>query len=58
MSPDLLTLPQGGAVPNSALPARLYRAAFVGRSPGQIEVALAGRGWTGAWRNGIYPFQH
>lgn len=58
MSPDLLALPQGGAVPNSALPARLYHAAFVGRSPGQIEAVLADRGWTGAWRNGIYPFHH
>lgn len=56
--PDLLTLPLGGTVPNSALPARLYRAAFADASPDQIEAALAGRGWTGAWRNGIYPFHH
>lgn len=58
MTSELLALPQGGAVPNSALPARLYRAAYVGRSPGEIESALAARGWTGSWRNGIYPFHH
>ncbi|WP_216325529.1 cupin domain-containing protein [Deinococcus aestuarii] len=58
MEPEPLTLPLGGPVPNNPLPARLYRAALKGRTPAQIEGHLAERGWTNAWRNGIYPFHH
>ncbi|GBF05169.1 twin-arginine translocation pathway signal [Deinococcus aerius] len=58
MTPELLTLPLGGPVPNNTLPARLYRAALKSQAPAQIEQHLAERGWTNAWRNGIYPFHH
>ncbi|BDP40899.1 hypothetical protein DAETH_08680 [Deinococcus aetherius] len=58
MEPELLTLPLGGPVPNNALPARLYRAALKGHTPAQIEQHLSERGWTNAWRNGIYGFHH
>lgn len=58
MTPELLTLPEGGPVPNSALPARLYRAVLQDRTPAQIEAHLVERGWTNAWRDGIYDFHH
>lgn len=46
-------------VPNhSHLPVLLVRAAFKGQTPGQIEHALAERGWPRAWRGGIYSFHH
>ncbi|GGM11412.1 cupin domain-containing protein [Deinococcus aerophilus] len=56
--PEQLTLPAGGVVPNNSRPAVLYRAALAEHSPDQIEEYLAARGWTGAWRNGIYAFHH
>ncbi|THF86803.1 cupin domain-containing protein [Deinococcus sp. KSM4-11] len=58
MSAEELSLPQGGRVPNSALPACLYRAALRGLTPPQIEAHLAARGWSNSWRNGIYSFHH
>lgn len=31
---------------------------IVGITSAQAEAALAARGWTNSWRNGIYPFHH
>lgn len=60
--PELLHLADAGGVPNSRLPVLLYRAVLDDPRPtdrSQTFVALFARhGWTAAWRNGIYPFQH
>lgn len=60
--PEMLRLADAGTIPNSPLPLLLYRAVLGGPEAGDrgdAFVALFARnGWTGAWRNGIYPFQH
>lgn len=56
--PELLVLPQGGPVPNTARPAHLFRAALTGLTPAQIERHLAELGWTNAWRDGISTYHH
>lgn len=51
-----------GLVPNNASVAlRLYRQALAAGDPGaeaRIEALFAANGWTGAWVNGIYDYQH
>lgn len=60
--PETLRLADAGAIPNSPLPLLLYRGVLAGPGTGdrgEAFVALFARnGWTGAWRDGIYPFQH
>ncbi|GMA16065.1 cupin domain-containing protein [Deinococcus metallilatus] len=58
MPTEDLTLPLDGPVPNNPQPVRLSRAALKGKTPAQIEAHLRERGWTNAWRDGIYPFHH
>ena len=58
MAPEALPLAPNGGVPNTPRPVLIYRAALTGRTPAQIEHHLAERGWTNAWRNGIYDFHH
>lgn len=58
MTPEALHFADDGRIPNSPLPALLYRAAVAGQSADAIEHLLAGHGWTGAWHNGIYPYHH
>ncbi len=56
---DRLPLGPNGNVPNHPrLPVLVARAALRSRTPAQIETHLAHRGWTRAWRNGIYAFHH
>jgi uncharacterized protein YjlB len=59
---EMLHLPDAGAIPNSPLPLLLYRAVLAEPETGDrgdAFVALFARnGWTSAWRDGIYPFQH
>lgn len=47
-----------GAVPNSPLPALIYRAAMPAPSARDIVARLAENGWIGGWIDGIYPFHH
>jgi uncharacterized protein YjlB len=48
-------------VPNSALPLVLMRAAIEPDpedAPAAFEQTFRQNGWTGTWRNGIYPYHH
>lgn len=56
-NPERHVFPDDGGIPNSPLPLLLMRAAL---APGAaaMERAFARNGWTGAWRDGIYPFHH
>lgn len=60
--PETLRFADAGGIPNSPLPLLLYRAVLEvpdAADRGAAFVALFARnGWTGAWRDGIYPFQH
>jgi uncharacterized protein YjlB len=50
-----------GRIPNSSLPLLLYPGALAeetGDLAGALEERFAGNGWSGGWRNGIYPFHH
>lgn len=50
-----------GTIPNSPLPALIYRAALVplpADAAAAFERLFARHGWEGAWRDGIYPFHH
>lgn len=63
MKPDVHTFGDDGETPNNPLfPLIIYRGAVArpgGFDPAAIfEELFAARGWTGAWRNGIYPFLH
>jgi uncharacterized protein YjlB len=46
-----------GAIPNSALPLLVYRAA-VPPDPASIERLFARNAWPPAWRDGVHPFHH
>lgn len=48
-----------GGIPNSPQPIRLYRGvAGVADGAASAEALFARHGWSGAWRDGIYPFHH
>lgn len=52
-------LQDDGVFPNNAqFPLLVYPGALDSTDPAQIEARLAANGWSGAWRNGIYGFQH
>lgn len=56
---ESLFLPPSGGVPNNPrLPAVIYRGALKVETLAQSEAALAARGWTNSWQNGIYSFHH
>jgi uncharacterized protein YjlB len=46
-----------GAIPNSALPLLVYRAAVPADATG-IERLFAANRWPPAWRDGVHPFHH
>jgi uncharacterized protein YjlB len=59
--PETYRFQDDGTIPNSRLPALLYRRALDPRQrdlAGVFERLFDGHGWRGAWRNGIYPFHH
>lgn len=47
-----------GTIPNSALPVLVYHDVAGARDAAACERLFAQHGWTGAWRDGIYPFHH
>lgn len=55
--PECHRFDDDGRIPNSPLPLLVMRAALP-PDPAAVERAFAGHDWTGAWRGGIYPFQH
>lgn len=56
-SPETYSFQDDGRFPNSRLPLLVYRRALPA-DPAAIEQAFAAHGWSGGWRNGIYPFHH
>lgn len=60
--PEAHRLADDGRIPNNPdLPALLYRRAvpLAADDPARaFEDLFARHGWTGSWRNGIYPFHH
>ena len=56
-SPETFAFADDGRFPNSALPLLLYRRA-VPADPAAIERVFAAHGWSGGWRDGIFPFHH
>ncbi|MGB9185197.1 MAG: hypothetical protein WCB67_14140 [Solirubrobacteraceae bacterium] len=58
MAPETYTFRDDGAIPNSVLPALVYRSVDAAHSASDCEQLFAAHGWHGAWRNGIYPFHH
>jgi uncharacterized protein YjlB len=58
---ELYRLVDDGAIPNNeALPLIVYRAALPPDADpaGAFEALFARNGWSGGWRNGIYPYHH
>ncbi len=58
MAPETYRFNDDGEIPNSTLPALVYRSVDAARSASDFEQLFAGHGWLGAWRDGIYPFHH
>lgn len=61
MTPRTLRLEDDGTIPNSDLPLLLYERALdptAGDLAAAFERRFAANGWTGSWRNGIYPYHH
>lgn len=56
---ETLRLTDDGRVPNSPLPALVYRGAVPGDAPAKrITALLEANGWRGTWVDGIFPFHH
>lgn len=59
---ETFIVPANGAFPNNGqLPVVLYRAAFDPAGDdlaGAMERRFQEHGWSGGWRDGIYPFAH
>src|SRR5437899_6148106 len=58
---ELYRLADDGIIPNNAaLPLIVYRGALPpsGDVARQFEALFARNGWSGGWRNGIYPYHH
>jgi uncharacterized protein YjlB len=56
-APEQAHFASDGRVPNSPLPVLIYRGAEPGGAAA-LERLFGQNAWTGAWRNGIYPFHH
>jgi len=56
--PQTLTLRDDGRIPNSPLPALVYRNVPGARDPDDCERLFGAHGWLGAWRDGIFSFHH
>jgi len=46
-----------GVIPNGLVPVLSYRSALPA-DPVQIERRFGEFGWTGSWRNGVFPYHH
>jgi uncharacterized protein YjlB len=58
-APETIAARPDGPFPNSPFPALVYRRALGSQAgPAAFEDLFARNGWTGAWRNGVYGFDH
>ena len=55
--PETFLFDDDGAIPNSALPLLVYRAAMP-PDPATIEKTFAANRWPPAWRDGVHPYHH
>jgi uncharacterized protein YjlB len=54
-----IIIPDDGRFPGNAdLPLVLYRAVLDGSGYGDFEDLFHAMGWSGTWRNGIFPYHH
>ena len=60
MKPETLYVADDGSVPNNRLPFLLYRQVHAGAmiSASALEALFSANGWSGSWRNGVFPFHH
>ncbi len=63
LRPEAHRFADDGRIPNSPLPLLLYRGALGedgggGDPAAAFERLFARHGWSGAWRDGIFPFHH
>lgn len=61
VEPETLHFRDDGVIPNSALPALLYRRVFDPETralSSVLEKCFASNGWTDAWQGGVYGFHH
>jgi len=56
-APETYRFDDDGGVPNSPMPLLVYRGG-VPADAAKIERIFAANGWSGGWRNGIFPFHH
>jgi uncharacterized protein YjlB len=56
--PEAHRFEDDGAIPNSRYPALVYRAVLAPGETDRFEDLFADNGWTGSWRNGIFPYHH
>lgn len=58
MNVESFTFTDDGRIPNSRLPVLYYRDIEPAGDAARCERLFAEHGWSGSWRNGIYPFHH
>jgi len=63
VEPETALLGESGGIPNNrVLPLVVYRAAVdlagLDEPAAAFEELFTHNGWTGTWRNGVYPFHH
>ena len=65
VEPESIVFGDDGSIPNNPLPLLLYRQAVSTkeREPGKklakaLEGTFTSHGWSGTWRDGVYPFHH
>jgi uncharacterized protein YjlB len=58
VEPATWSFDDDGVIPNSRLPVLVYDDVADAHSAADCERLFARHGWSGAWRNGIYPFHH
>jgi uncharacterized protein YjlB len=58
IAPETHRLAADGGIPNSELPMLVYHAVGEARDAESCQSLFARNGWTSAWRNGIFSFDH
>lgn len=59
IQPQTFHFKDDGLIPNSILPAIVYKRAFLsGLSPSKIISHFASNHWTNSWENGVYAYHH